>query len=81
MKQAKDNKPETPKDTGPSVQVQDAWDDSYKIAQGLDDILSAAACSDNGLMPEGCKMLGIAAEQLVEHMKMVNSFFNPDEHE
>ena len=59
------------------VEVQDACMHAHDIAEGIDNLLSAAACSDNGISPEACKALDIAAEQLVAFMTTVNSFVNP----
>jgi len=43
----------------------------------LDSLFYAASCSDEGITAEGCKVIGIAVEQLVGHMKIVDVFFNP----
>jgi hypothetical protein len=63
----------------PDVETQDAWNEALEIAKGLNDVLYAAACSDEGLNKDGCHTLEIVSDKLVDHIKTVNAFFNPEE--
>jgi ribosomal protein L7/L12 len=70
--------PQTPEAIGPTIEVRDAWGNSFQIAKGLNDLLSIAAESDDGLSPEAAKALNVTSDRLVEEMKVINSFFNQE---
>jgi hypothetical protein len=77
MKKAEPSQPAS-KPVEVPVSVQDAWDHSWDIARGLWNLLSISADSDEGITPEGCKALETAAWGLVQEMKTLNGFFNPE---
>lgn len=68
--------PETPKDNSITypIDVVDAFLYAFDIVKGLDSILAAAACSDDGLSPEACKTLDIGVEALLDQMKIIDSY-------
>jgi hypothetical protein len=79
IEQPKPIEPKPLEDSGPSVSVMDASNDAMRIAQGLFDILSNGAGSDEGLRPEGLSVLELVAEELVNKLKIVNGFINPED--
>lgn len=59
------------------VFVRDAWNYSYDLVKGLDNIFYAITCSDAGLTPDGATALGVLSGELLEHMARVNGYFDP----
>ena len=59
------------------IDSKDAWDEGYALIQGINDLLSMGAGSDEGISPEGCKVMNLASHQLYEQMKIVDALFSP----
>ncbi|MBN2320900.1 MAG: hypothetical protein JXR49_17605 [Acidobacteria bacterium] len=57
------------------VDVQDAWSESFALVQGIEELLSIATGSDEGISPEGCKALNVAVDHLFKQMEIVDPFF------
>ena len=60
------------------VRVVDAFMHGRDIVNGLDSILSAGTCSDEGFTPEACKTLNLAVEKLLEYMEIMDSLFQTE---
>ncbi len=67
--------PKTPKPTEPSVDVRDAWDDGFNIAKGMTDLFGNLSDSPEGITQESVVALNVIANQLCEHMKVVDAYF------
>ncbi len=72
MKQPETKEPQKPEIP---VNVQDAFAHSFDIVNGLDSILSAGTCSDEGFSSEACKTLNLSVEKLIEYMETMKDFF------
>ena len=81
VEQPKPAEVQPPEATGPSAKVIDEWNRAFTLSKGLWDLLDVTSGSDDGITPEGCRLLAEAALLLVHEMKAVNTFFNPEEKE
>jgi len=63
------------------IDVQDAWNHSFDLIKGIDNLLYGIACSDDGMTPDGATALIVISDRLREHAKIINEFFNPEAEE
>ncbi len=58
------------------VDIQDASVRALNLANGLREICYCIACSDDGIGPDGGRILGLASDELVEKMKLVDGWIS-----
>jgi hypothetical protein len=59
----------------PSLEIQDAWAESYDLSKGLGELIHLAAGSRDGLSQSAAFALGALADQLSDKMTVIDGFF------
>ena len=57
------------------IDVQEAWSESLLMVPGINELLTIAAGSYEGISPEECKALNVSVDYLFKQMEIVDPFF------